>query len=109
MINQSFLNQCGGGVRISEKPENLISTYDPIQGEGQNISGMQHINLASIAKVCDTDILTIELVMKEIVAQIKYQLQKGSSLRLMFKIGKLISKGGELSWKSFIEEGTKMN
>ena len=29
---------------------------------------MQHINLASIAKVCETDILSIELVMKEIVA-----------------------------------------
>jgi len=35
---------------------------------------MQHINLASIAKVCDSDILSIELVLKEILAQIKYQL-----------------------------------
>jgi hypothetical protein len=54
-------------VRISEKPEDLISLYDPIQGEG-NISGMQHINLASIARVCDSDILSIELVIKEILA-----------------------------------------
>jgi hypothetical protein len=68
IINQSFLNSCGGGVCISEKPEDLISKYDPIQGEGQNINGLQHINLASIAKVCETDILSIELVIKEIVA-----------------------------------------
>jgi hypothetical protein len=60
-------------VRISEKPEDLISFYDPIQGEG-NISGMQHINLASIARVCDSDILSIELVIKEILAQIKHHL-----------------------------------
>lgn len=73
MVNQSFLSQCGTGVRISEKAEDLISLYDPIQGEG-NVHGMQHINLASIAKVCDSDILSIELVLKEILAQIKYQL-----------------------------------
>jgi len=30
MVNQSFLSQCGNGVRISEKPEDLISCYDPI-------------------------------------------------------------------------------
>jgi hypothetical protein len=68
MINQGFLNQCGRSVRISEKPEDLISSYDPILGEGQNIPAMQHINLASIARVCDTDILSVELVIKEIVA-----------------------------------------
>jgi hypothetical protein len=66
------LSQCGGHVRISEKVEDLISCFDPVQGEGQNIKGMQHINLSSIAKVCDTDILSIELIMKEIIAQIKY-------------------------------------
>jgi hypothetical protein len=38
-----------------------------------------------------------------------YQLQKGSNIRLMFKIGKLISKGGELSWRSFRENNDQMN
>lgn len=65
--------------------------------------------MASVAKVCDTDILSIELVLKEIVAQLKHQLSKGSNLRIMFKIGKLISRGGELSWKSFREDQDKMN
>jgi len=27
----------------------------------------------------------------------------------MFKIGKLISRGGELSWRSFREDGNRMN
>lgn len=68
MVNQNFLNSCGGGVTISDKPEDLISKFDPINGEGQNINGLQHINLASIAKVCETDILSVELILKEIVA-----------------------------------------
>jgi len=33
---------------------------------------MQHINLSSIAKVCDTDILSVEMVIKEIIAQIQH-------------------------------------
>jgi hypothetical protein len=52
--------------------------------------------------------LSIELILKEIVAQIKYQLKKGSNIRLMFKVGKLISRGGELSWTSF-KEDDRMN
>ena len=66
MVNQAFLDSCGSGIRISEKPEDLISCYNPITGEG--LSGTQHINLSSIAKVCDTDILSVELIMKEIIA-----------------------------------------
>ena len=31
-----------------------------------------HLNLLSIAKVCSTDVLTIEMVLKEIIAQLKH-------------------------------------
>jgi len=106
MISETFLKGCGG-VKVSEAPGELISSFDPISGDIK-FPGLQHINFASVAKVCETDIVTVEMVMKEIVAQIQYQLKKGSNLRLMFKIGKLISKHGEITWKTFREED-KMN
>jgi hypothetical protein len=52
--------------------------------------------MASVARVCDTDIISVEMIVKEIAAQIKYQIQSGKNVRLMFKIGKLVTRGGEL-------------
>jgi len=69
------------------------------------ITSVQHINLASVAAVCETDIISVELILREIVAQLKCHLQQGSNIRLMFKVGSLYSRGGELKWKSFNEEG----
>ena len=54
--------------------------------------------------MCDTDAHTIDLVIREIVAQLRYKLKSGAGVRLMFKIGKLIGKGGRLLWKSFRDE-----
>lgn len=34
----------------------------------------------------------------------KYQLKRGASLRLMFKVGMLISNGGRLQWKQLKDE-----
>ena len=65
---------------------------------------IQPINLASIGKVCETDAETINIVMKEIVAQLRHQLRNGASIRLMFKIGKLIGKSGALHWRSFKDD-----
>lgn len=56
--------------------------------------------MASIAKVCDTDILTIENILKEIIIQLKLAIKKGCNIRLMFKVGKLIIKNGVISWKN---------
>jgi hypothetical protein len=56
--------------------------------------------LAAIAKVCDTDILTIENILKEIIIQLKLAIQKSYNIRLMFKVGKLIIKNGTISWKN---------
>jgi len=57
--------------------------------------------LTAIAKVCETDILTIENILKEIIIQLKLAIQKGLNIRLMFKVGKLIIKNGAISWKNF--------
>ena len=55
IVNAGFLNSCGGSVRVPEFGEGentLISTYDPVSGEHQRIQGLQHLNIAAVAKVC---------------------------------------------------------
>jgi len=70
IVNQGFLNSSGCRVTESanENQMALISSYDPVSGEHQRISGLSHLNIAAVAKVCMTDIISIELVFKEIVA-----------------------------------------
>ena len=62
------------------------------------------MNLAAIAKVCDTDILTIDNILKEIIIQLKLAIKKSLNIRLMFKVGKLIIKNGNISWKNVSED-----
>ena len=93
---------CGEGVRIADNE--MITTFDPMEGVHQNFIGLQHINMSAVAKVCGTDILTVQSILKEIIAQLVYQLKKGNNVRLVLKIGKLISRGGELQWKSFVDD-----
>jgi hypothetical protein len=47
------------------------------------------------------------MIIKEIIAQIKHNIKIGNHLRLMFKVGKLLSNGSELKWKSFREDNGK--
>jgi len=99
LISQAFLNTCGGSVTVANS--NQIQAYDPVNAEiSPLMAGVQHFNLASIAKVCDTDIFSVELILREIVAQLRHHLQKGCSVRLLMKVGNLISRNGELHWKS---------
>ena len=79
-----------------------MQLYDPSQGHF--IPNTHHINSSSVANVCDTDVFSIELIIKEIGAQIVHQLKKGSNLRLLFKIGKLITTAGKLDWRSMNED-----
>lgn len=54
---------------ISERPN--VTDEEPMIGvysQGDHIQGLQHINYQSIAKVCDTDSNSIQLILKEIVA-----------------------------------------
>ena len=62
------------------------------------------MNLAAIAKVCDTDIWTIDIILKEIIIQLKLAIKKSLNIRLMFKVGKLIIKNGNISWKNVSED-----
>jgi len=50
----------------------LLGTYNPIEGDHTQIANLQHLNTGAIAKVCDTDMLTVEMVMKEIMAQLRH-------------------------------------
>ena len=68
MISQVFLNTCGESVRVDPYSES-IQAYDPINADNSKlISSVQHLNLGSIAKVCDTDLFSVELVIKEMLA-----------------------------------------
>ena len=76
LVSQGFLNLCGG-IRCSENSAQ-IQSYDPVDIENTNFrASIQHINLAAIAKVCDTDVISVEQIMREIVAQIKEFLKNG--------------------------------
>jgi hypothetical protein len=45
------------------------------------------------------------MVYHEILAQLIHQLKIGKAVRFAFKIGRLASRNGELSWKSCGSEG----
>lgn len=60
---------------------------------------MQRYNYNSIAKVCNTDSNSVELVLKEIVAQISKFIKNGHTLRISFRVGRIEIKGNELNWK----------
>jgi len=63
-VYKGFLLSTAMNVRDGDNE--LIEVLD--QAAGDYISGVQHINMGSVAKVCDTDIITIENVVREIVS-----------------------------------------
>lgn len=68
--------------------------------ESRLVAKVQPLNYASIAKACETDPETIELIIKEIVCQLKQFVRNGASVRLAMKIGKLICKNRVIGWKT---------
>ena len=98
---EQFLDQTGCRADLDE----LMEVYDPSTFEDNKHYGpIQPLNYASIAKVCETDTETIEIIIKEIVCQLRHVLKNGANVRLMFKIGRLISKSGTISWRSFRDD-----
>lgn len=65
-VHQSFVNATGVNVACVDQ-DSLVQVYDPSQGHF--IPNTHHINSSSVANVCDTDVFTIELIIKEIGAQ----------------------------------------
>jgi hypothetical protein len=56
--------------------------------------------------VCDTDRETVELIIKEIVAQIKDHVMRGCNIRLFFKVGTMVIRNGEIQWKHCQEKNS---
>lgn len=46
----------------------MLEVFDPLSGDKHQMPNVKPLNLLSVAKVCDTDILTIQFIVKEIVA-----------------------------------------
>ena len=62
------------------------------------------MNFVTIAKVCNTDALTVELVIKEILAQIVNFIKQGFGVRISFRIGRIEFKNSEINWKQFSDD-----
>ena len=62
---------------------------------------MMVLNFADIAKVCQTDVRSIEAVYNEIIEQMMDAIKQGISLRLSLKVGRLEVRNGEISWKQY--------
>lgn len=65
------------------------------------LGNTQRLNYSSIANVCSTDASSVELVLKEIIAQMSSLIKKGAVLRVSFRIGRIEIKNQEISWKQF--------
>lgn len=80
----------------------MLQIHDPVNSEKPSqisIGTLQHINFGSIAKVCETDLVSVDIILKEIVAQLKHQVRSGASVKLDFKVGTLTSNSGMIKWK----------
>ena len=77
----------------------LLDIFDPQSTETEMppfLAKAQPINLNSIARVCETDAYTIDLIVGEIVAQLKHQIKIGANLRLFLKIGHISAKNSSI-------------
>ena len=63
------------------------------------MSNMSRLNYTSISKVCSTDPSTVELVLKEIIAQMSSHIKQNATLRVSFRIGRIEIKNQEINWK----------
>ena len=70
----------------------------------KQMSMVQKLNFATIAKVCNTDAQTVELVIKEVLAQIVKFVKDGFGVRISFRIGRIEIKGAEINWKQFSDD-----
>lgn len=55
--------------------------------------------IASIASVCHTDSLSVELILAEILATVAHQAKNQQHIRLNFKCGWLIIQNGLIQWQ----------
>jgi hypothetical protein len=76
-----------------------ISSYNPHNiPQNSILHNSIPINFSSIAKVCNTDSLSLEAIYTEILEQIKLHINKGCKILLNFKVGKLRVQNNEINW-----------
>ena len=63
IVNENFLNQAGE-VKISDRCDQIAS-YDP--AKGSPVFNCSLLGMQSVAKVCDTDSPTIDIIYNEII------------------------------------------
>lgn len=67
-MNQAFLNQLQNSVVIPENNK-YICSYDPVDQQWTPVlNKTMHLNLQSVAKVCYTDMISVDLVIREFMA-----------------------------------------
>lgn len=63
------------------------------------MNNLTRLNYSSIANVCCTDSSSVELVLKEIIAQMSAMIKQNATLRISFRIGRIEIKNQEINWK----------
>lgn len=66
------------------------------------------LKFASIAKVCQTDLASVEAIYKEMIAQIHDAIKKSVNLRISFRVGRLVIHNQEISWKQFSDDDNQV-
>ena len=122
ILHSDFLNKCGDQVHI---PQSIARTTSDFQGannvvilskeegdteataqslfhtvsEAFGLRSLQQVNYSSVAKACQTDSHTVELIIKEIVASMAQLVSKGSSININFKVGLFSVRNGYMNFK----------
>lgn len=101
IVNSKFLGE--NNLKIGNNNDLCISSESDQMAE-YDFSRVQRLNHANIAKVCESDAQTVELILKEFHAQILKLVKKNSTIRISYRIGRLEIKNGEINWKQFVED-----
>ena len=122
ILHSDFLNKCGDQVNI---PQSIARTTSDFQGannvvilskeegdtettaqslfhtvsEAFGLRSLQQVNYSSVAKACQTDSQTVELIIREIVATMAQLVSKGSSININFKVGLFSVRNGYMNFK----------
>ena len=67
--------------------------------EAFGLRSLQQVNYSSVAKACQTDSHTVELIIREIVATMAQLVSKGSSININFKVGLFSVRNGYMNFK----------
>jgi CCDC81 eukaryotic HU domain 2 len=87
----------------SSQAESSSSVFNVLSDQF-GLGSLQQLNLQGISKVCGTDLTTVELILKEIIATMAYLVAKGSSITMHMKFGVFSIRNGHMQFKQIHEE-----